>query len=198
MLPEQAVLVLRDVIKGDPHCFDTLMIAKTHPIPKQVGIPTVQKLRPITVLPQTYRLWSRVASFAILQIMGRKLPQTLTGFLPGRGPTDSSFEFQHVVEKAHWHKQHCSGISIDLVKCFNSIKRPVAAALLARLGAPQDLVSRWMIALGTMLRVWTVHRFTSAPQPTNCGLPEGDALSVVGMLCVSRLDHICGKRYAPG
>eukprot|EP00438_Fugacium_kawagutii_P019091 Skav234719 [mRNA] locus=scaffold634:296928:300053:- [translate_table: standard] len=184
-MPSSATLALRTVIQQDPHCFDSLMVAKTHPVPKAEPPIETKQIRPITVLPQTYRLWSRAVAFVLLQTFGTKLPASVTGFLPGRGPADSSFAFQFHVERAHWQGQPTSGMSIDLIKCFNTIKRPVAAAFLQKMGASQDLINRWMGALSSLKRFWTANRCDSALQPTNCGLPEGDALSVIGMIAVS-------------
>eukprot|EP00438_Fugacium_kawagutii_P012243 Skav216859 [mRNA] locus=scaffold1042:124091:129630:- [translate_table: standard] len=152
VIPQEAVLALRDVIKSDQTCFDNLMTATTHPVPKTQQPVATRQVRPITVLPQTYRLW-QVHFVCVAADAGEEATSLC--------------------------------ISIDLVKCFNTIKRPVAMRLLARLGAPPDIITRWQAALQSLKRTWTVNLYSTDPLSTNCGLPEGDALSVIGMLCVS-------------
>eukprot|EP00438_Fugacium_kawagutii_P022469 Skav232355 [mRNA] locus=scaffold2646:490520:494785:+ [translate_table: standard] len=186
LVPEAIVLSLRDVIRDDPSCFEKgLMVAKTHPVPKHAGVVTSQQVRPITILPQTYRLWSRVAAHLLLQVLSMQLPPSITGFLAGRSALDASYALQHKLESCHAQGNHCSGISIDLHKCFNTIKRPVVLALFKTLGGPADICRRWQGALQHMSRTWSVQMCASDTKPTNCGLPEGDALSVLGMICVA-------------
>eukprot|EP00438_Fugacium_kawagutii_P019463 Skav230466 [mRNA] locus=scaffold186:317909:336027:+ [translate_table: standard] len=186
LVPSQAVLSLRDVIRDDPQCFERgLMVAKTHPLPKHAGVVTSQQVRPITILPQTYRLWSRVAANLLLQVLSLQLPPSITGFLAGRSAHDASYALQHKLETCHAQGNHCSGISIDLHKCFNTIKRSVAFSIFTAIGGPPDIANRWQGALKSMTRTWSVHMCASPLRPTNCGLPEGDALSVLGMICVA-------------
>lgn len=86
-LPAAAIDDLADVLLSYHNGFPAwLMIARTTPVPKQTGANGPGDFRPITTLAQTYRLWSQVISRTILQAFSRVMPDTITGFLPGRGP----------------------------------------------------------------------------------------------------------------
>eukprot|EP00438_Fugacium_kawagutii_P012153 Skav200039 [mRNA] locus=scaffold337:128586:133469:+ [translate_table: standard] len=191
MLPDSAILTLRDVVRDDPHCFDELMVAKTHPVPKLHTIVQPHQTRPITVLPQTYRVWSRVVAFVILQHFAEAMPASVTGFLPGRGPMDSSYRFQHMLEMAHATARAQSGICLDLMKCFNTIRRSVAAAILAGLGASQDIIDRWQTALSCLTRTWIVHQQASDPCGTNCHVEDTDLHTVIIALTLEYV-NMCG------
>eukprot|EP00438_Fugacium_kawagutii_P004562 Skav202820 [mRNA] locus=scaffold3852:93950:98746:- [translate_table: standard] len=185
-LPDTCIFSLRDVVQTQEDSFDDdYMVAKTFPVPKAVGSVDVTRLRPITVLPQVYRLWTKIFSAALLGLMSDRMPPSLTGFLPGKGPLDASFATQHRIELAHFHNQPCTGLSLDLLKCFNTIKRPAVATIMVYLGIDDKLVQRWLSALDSTQRCWCFQTWVSDLTPTNRGLPEGDAMSVAGMLLVA-------------
>jgi hypothetical protein len=71
------------------------------------------------------------------------MPDTITGFLPGRGPLDAAYSQQFLIERAHSKGDVLSGVSLDLEKCFNTIFRSAAAAALIKIGIPPRIVHQW-------------------------------------------------------
>ena len=90
-LPDAALWDLMQIMNtyqdGFPSWF---MVAITAPIPKTVHTPQVSEIRPITILAQLYRIWSRVICKQLTSHLSRYLPADITGLLIGRGALDSS------------------------------------------------------------------------------------------------------------
>ena len=159
--------------------------SRVFPLPKTQDSPGPGQVRPITVLPQLYRLWGRVSCSQILAHLSAKMPVNITGLLHGRGPADASFQMQWLLELSHAEHTPCSGFSLDLFRCFNTIHRGKAAKLLLALGVPSKLVDCWQHCLTHMTRSWEIFGLCSNSLPTNHGLPEGDSWSVVAMLGIA-------------
>ena len=184
-LPPEAIAELCQVMHNYPQGYPPwLMLAKTFAVPKQQGQIGPQQVRPITVLAQVFRLWTQVLSKCLIRQMAQHFPPELTGFLPGRSPMDACYTQQRVLEQAHLTGRHASGCCMDLIKCFNTIRRRIPLAILAVLGAPADALQTWALSMEHLTRTWILGSTMSEPIPVNNGLCEGDSFSVVGMLCL--------------
>ncbi len=95
-LPFQAVkdlcCVMDSYKEGFPKWFS---MAKTYLVPKVDGTPTAADIRPISVLPQLRRLWSKVVCAQIFKHLASQIPKQVTGMLQHRGPMDSAYEWQY-------------------------------------------------------------------------------------------------------
>ena len=182
-MPPEAIDDLCHVMHQYPQGFPSwLMLAKTFAVPKQQGKIGPQHVRPITVLAQVFRLWTQILSKCILREMSQHFPAELTGFLPGRSPMDACYTQQRVHERAHKTGNHASGCCMDLIKCFNTIRRRIPLAILATLGVPLEALQTWALSMEHLQRTWVLGSAVSAPLDVNNGLCEGDSFSVVGML----------------
>ena len=183
-LPLQAIDHLKNILLKLPVFPEWLMIAKTTPVPK-VEQPLIHEYRPITVLSQCYRLWSKVVTRLLIRALSNLMPKEVTGFLPGRGPADATYSQQFLLEWAHATQTCQSGFALDLKRCFNTIGRSSAAQIMMAIGIPQYVVQVWQASLGNVTRSWNVQGLSSPPCPTNNGLPEGDPMSVTAMLAIA-------------
>eukprot|EP00438_Fugacium_kawagutii_P033522 Skav222497 [mRNA] locus=scaffold1835:669488:672655:+ [translate_table: standard] len=161
------------------------MTRETHPIPKRKGLVTAQQIRPISVLPQLYRLWARVVSACIISAFARTFSVDITGYLPGRGAMDASYQFQAWIEQARANQVDMVGLSIDLLKCFNTIRRSRVIAMMKRLGIDDKILRQWDESLLVSQRIWCIGSAVSSPIPAPSGCPEGDPISVAAMLTVA-------------
>ena len=184
ILPDQLIQQLADLIEeqGYPNY---LLCARTIPLPKTDGIPSPGDSRPITILPTTYRLWSRVVSNKILCYLGQILPPQITGMLPGRGAATASYDFQVLLEISKKRVQKLTGITLDLRKCFNLIHRKKVQQLMLAWGIPATLVDRWFESLKHIRRFWDIQNCCSDLQYATTGCPEGDSWSVIAMLTIA-------------
>jgi hypothetical protein len=183
-LPHQAIDHLKDISMGFSAFPAWLMIAKTTPVPK-VDRPQIHEYRPITVLAQTYRLWSKVITRVLIKGLSHKMPKEVTGFLPGRGPADATYSQQFLLEWAHATNTGLSGFALDLKRCFNTIGRKSTALIMRAMGIPAYVVQVWGSSLANLTRTWNVQGLSCTPCSTNNGIPEGDPMSVTAMLCIA-------------
>ena len=139
-------------------------------------------LRPISVAGLLYRLWSRMRTRQFLQHCRMfKVPLV--------APNLST--------RAIWYfladKMDCDygaglrpcGIVLDIVKCFNTVQRPMIKAALYKLGFDRRIVDTWMRALSQLKRTVLVDSHVYGSSSSTTGLPEGDPMSIVGMYCLT-------------
>eukprot|EP00438_Fugacium_kawagutii_P008049 Skav223958 [mRNA] locus=scaffold3540:149971:153246:+ [translate_table: standard] len=186
-LPRRAIEQLATLTAELSQFPSWFMTVLTVALPKIAGSVQVSQIRPITIFAMLYRTWGRVISQQILCRFAAMMPSGITGFLKHRGPIDASMTLAFLLEKAKATDVHHTGVVLDLQKCFNTICRKAAAAIMSRLGVPDKVVHFWLANLGQMTRIWTINRQCGVPFGTNNGCPEGDSMSIVAMLSLGYL-----------
>ena len=186
-LPDNLISMLIEVVHGYPDGFPSwFMAAKVFAAPKAVGTPVPEKIRPITVLSQIYRVWAQVVCRQLLVSFGQFMTCDITGLLPGRGAFEAAYATQCFFEEAHDAGEPCAGITLDLVKCFNAINRSRGTAILRHLGVPESILAQWSGSLARLSRRREVLGQCSDAIHSSCGFPEGDVFSVLVMLGVAQ------------
>lgn len=187
MLPPQAHADLRRLCvsvyaKGFPPWF---MVARTIALSKVHDIPYPHQVRPISILAVIYRLWGKIVTGQLIVQLSQSLPPQLTGFLQGRGPLQAAYQQQFEIELAYAQGAHLSGISIDLIKCFNTIAREAGFLALRQIKVPNDILEQYSCSISSLTRVWLVDDECSTHVPSSKGFPEGDGFSVIVILALS-------------
>ena len=186
MLPTSLVKLLADTMtkysRGFPQDF---MIGLTAPLAKTADIPMRHQTRPITILPQLYRLWSMVACKQIAAHFSKHVTHDVTGLLSQRGSADTAYSFQFQLESAKCHNQPRSGLTLDLIKCFNNVRWQFGYILLKHLGVPPSLMTQWMLSIGCMNRMWLLQGELFSAGECSTGFPEGDSWSVLIMISIT-------------
>ena len=178
------IMVLTSYSAGFPPWF---MIGIVCPLPKTSTVPEVHQIRPITVLAQLYRLWSSVAVCQLLRRLSAWAPPGVTGLLPGRGAQTVGYRTQFWLEKALILKERLSGVTLDLVKCFNNISWKFGFKLLKKLGVPPDLLNQYIASLRQLVRWWQISGDLVLAGGHSTGYPEGDVWSVLIMVGLASL-----------
>ena len=187
-MPPQSITDIKDILLGYTDGFPAwFMMALTAPVPKVADPPRIDQLRPITGLSQLYRLWARVTCRQLLCHLSRYMPVELTGLLAGRGPMDASMRQQFFIESNHDTHQPVAGLSLDLIKCYNTVHRRRVRDLMYACAIPNVLVDQWYASLQRLQRVWTFQGSCSQPYVTCNGVPEGDSWSVIAMVLLDYL-----------
>eukprot|EP00435_Cladocopium_sp_Y103_P058546 s351_g20.t1 len=185
-VPTEAIrdlmFVMTSYAEGFPPWF---MWCRTVPVPKRTGPINAGQIRPISVLAQCYRLRSKVQSRHLMHFLCPLFPAGITGFVPHKGPYNACYDMQWTMEKATSDRIDVSGVSLDILKCFNSIDHDTTATALQAIGVPHTLVSQWRKSMQVLRRSWVLHRQVSEPFEVSRGCPEEDPLSVVMMLVIS-------------
>ena len=141
--------------------------------------------RPITILGYIARLCSKLIADQILHQWASLWPPEISGGLPGRSARDLCVMQQLQIEHARTHHTAWGGWTMDLVKAFNLIPRRVVRHLFAILGIPNHICDFWFLSLTRLTRSLQCGCALGAAEPSTTGLPEGDSMSVVGMLALS-------------
>ena len=139
-------------------------------------------MRPITILCNLYRVWSRVLVAQVLMQWSHHLPPSVTGCVKGRSSSDLAYTCSVAIEQALAKHEDLSGLSVDLSKAFN------LGELLCWLGIPRQVVTFWLRCLSQVSRCFQVCSSLSASVPSSTGAPEGDPISVLGMVAVCTPD----------
>ncbi|CAE6953142.1 FHL2 [Symbiodinium sp. KB8] len=187
MLPETALLDLMGLFKlcgtiGWPSHLGSATVtclAKTE-VPQGM-----QHARPITILASAYRPWASHAARGILQSWGQWFPQHIFGCLPQRSVRDLSLQLEClIIERSIQTGEPLGGFSIDLVQAFNNIPRQPLQALLTHLHVPSVIIDTWFAFLPLISRHPVFVNDLGCGLLSTTGVPEGDPLSVVGMLAL--------------
>ena len=161
----------------------TLLLAKRdHPTSISDG-------RPITILGYMVRITSKLISDQILAQWAALWPPVISGGLPHRSARDLCILQQLQIEHAKTSHTAWGGWTMDFVKAFNLIPRRIIRHILRLLGVPSYITDFWFLSLTRLTRVLQSGRNLSEPYPSTTGLPEGDSMSVVGMLALSFVFH---------
>ena len=153
--------------------------------------------RPIILLSFLYRLWSSVASKALLGALASRVGTHIYGYVPGRRPQDLWFVVQMLVECSYFDNDLMTGFNLDLEKCFNCLPRmPILGALTA-MKAPAEVLVPWKGALQQLQRRFKIASNTGQAHCSSVGFPEGDALSCAAMLTYNMLMDAYLMKFEP-
>lgn len=145
---------------------------------------TVNEFRPVVVYSLAYRVWSTERAREALRSLLPVLPHSVRGGVPSRQAKSIWFELATVLEGAYLSGEPVHGLLLDIQKCFNNIPRAPLWLALVRLGFPEPVLRAWVSFVAAQTRRFRVRRSVGDPLSSNCGLPEGCALSVFGMAVI--------------
>ena len=144
----------------------------------------VDEFRPVVVYSLAYRVWSSVRAREALLSVQHLLPDSVQGGVPMRQAKTIWFELASALELSYLHGHGLHGLLMDIQKCFNNIPRYPLWYALMKLGFPTHVLRAWVAFVSGQTRRFRVRKSVGAPLASNCGLPEGCALSVFGMAIV--------------
>ena len=187
MLPAVAIQSLATLLSQLENPFDTsFMTGLVAPLSKAgIELPSNDRTRPITILPQFYRLWASVICLQIAAHLHNWAPPELAGFLPGRGAVTAVLQAQHQLEWSRWKKQALLGLVLDLRKCFNCFRISFCYHAMKACGIPVWILDAWVHAQASLCRYWLSQGHLIEAGFATTGCPEGDQLSVIAMVYVS-------------
>ena len=153
--------------------------------------------RPITVIGLLYRCWGTFNAKQAIRRMESALPVRLFGSRPQCFAGQVWSQLLWTIELAYHSDTSLSGIIADLRKAFNYLPRAVVMECCALVGLPFRVLRAWSGALSGMQRRFQVNGSLGPPISSTCGLPEGCALSCVGMMVVDMIYHAWMLHYFP-
>eukprot|EP00435_Cladocopium_sp_Y103_P033463 s2507_g8.t1 len=185
MMPPPVIQSLIEVVTQEPGIMPaSLMQGRTIPIPKVQTTCQVHQVRPITILPQIYRIWAKMVTSQILASLSSQLPPPITGFLKNRSAYRAAYDMQHWLEVQAHQGNPRGGVTLDLIKCYNLIRRQFAIVTMSAFHVPDDVIASWTTAMQHLTRFWELSGEASVPTPTTAGCTEGDPLAVAIMVMI--------------
>lgn len=150
------------------------------------AIPSLRDVRPISVGPVVYRIWSSIRLQHLRNFLSQSLLKGQAGFL---GPDVQSvlltLDLDYVAE------QYPYAVALDFAKAFDSTDAQLCIRLLQHIGVPKRvttlLQSQW-----TGHKKWITFRgaISKTPMQNTLGLSQGDAWSPI---CMSLVMAVAGK-----
>lgn len=145
---------------------------------------TVADYRPIVIYPLLYRVWSTYRARQLLRNLTRVAPSGLRGGMPNQEARTIWYELGLELETAHSHQTPLIGLVADLEKAFNHVPREPVWQILSSLNVSDWLIKAWCGFVSFQVRRFRVRSTTGPMIASNCGYPEGCALSVAAMCFV--------------
>ena len=164
-----------------------LTVGVVSSLDKMKGGGTVDSYRPITIYPILYRAWSSHRARQALKVLAAHLPASVCGGVPGKQARAVWFEVSQLLEGAHFGNTNWQGVMLDIRRAFNALPRQPIWAMLEALQFPQQLTRTWGSFVSSQVRRFKMRQSTGIEIPSVVGLPEGCALSVMGMVLIDWL-----------
>ena len=162
-----------------------MMMAKTVLLSKIATPTSMNHVRPVTILSSLYRLYSKVIFQVTAHVWKEFFPIQISGGLPGRGVKEIAFAQKRKIEDFLAQGKPCGGLTMDLIKAFNTFGRYAVGCIMVRLGIPQIIVDSWIRSLSLMVRYPTLDGCVGHAITSTTGVPEGCSISVLAMLATS-------------
>eukprot|EP00438_Fugacium_kawagutii_P034760 Skav225372 [mRNA] locus=scaffold329:102549:105833:- [translate_table: standard] len=157
----------------------------------------ISRYRPVVVFSVIYRAWSSLRARQLLVRLSQFLDCDTYGFVPGCEAAQLWLVLQAEIEQSLQADGSLCGLSTDLVRAFNHVPRQHTFALAEHLGVPSCVLVPWQSFLTNCTRAFMIHGCLSSATKSSCGLPEGDALSVFGMLQLDFAYHVYMRCFCP-
>ena len=189
--------LLRDVETGTTTWPRQLLKGLCIPIAKLQQAHEVGHYRPIVILSLVYRTWGACRARQMIRQLAPYAKAGQFGFLPGHEPLELWMSLQASIETAIDNAVDMQGLTTDLIKAFNYVPRDFTEALAEHLGMPNTILQPWMAFLQNFERAFLVDSFISPFVTSTAGLPEGDSLSVYGMIQLDMAFHQYMAAFCP-
>ncbi|CAL1129477.1 unnamed protein product [Cladocopium goreaui] len=144
----------------------------------------VDEYRPVTVYSLVYRTWSSARAREALRVLAQVVPESVQGGLPARQAKQIWYTMAQQLEDAFLSGVPLHGLLMDVRRAFNAIPRYPLWCALVKLGFPEGVLRAWVSFVSAQSRRFKVRSSVGDPVTSNCGLPEGCALSVFGMVII--------------
>ena len=194
---ERLLALLNQIELGESVWPAALLFGVVQLLAKEPSASTISRFRPIVVYSIIYRTWSRIRARELLLQASRYIDSNAYGFVPGCEPAQVWTMIQSEVELVLAENRDFCGLSTDLVRAFNHIPREHTFFLASHLGVPMRVLQPWKSFLSNCKRAFRIRGSLGNETDSTCGLPEGDSLSVYGMVQLGMCWHAYMRAFCP-
>ena len=174
-----------------------LLFGKVINLAKIPGAHLASHYRPVVIFGVLYRAWSRHCARPLLRQLSHLVPSGALGFLPSRESAQIWVQIQAFIEICCQQRLNLCGFSSDIEKCFNNIGRAPLMFLAKHIGFPEAILAPWQQFLSSCTRAFVVRNSFSDSLTSTHGVPEGCAMSVIGMVLIDWAYHCYMQALTP-
>ena len=184
-----SVLSLYQRVEHDGMWPQQVLIGAVRSLAKCESPGGVNDFRPVTILGLLYRVWGSAHARHWIRHLDSILDPHMYGSRIG---CQAAHVWRYVLDQVEWSHvtgAPLAGVILDLTKAFNTIPRYPTFAVAKLLGIHSSTLHGWAGALGQLERRFVVRGSYSPPVRSTCGMPEGCALSCLGMILLNQIFH---------
>ena len=137
------------------------------------------QLRILTITQAVYRLWGRARLAALAPWIQQWDDAHIFGGMPGRGAEDAWYSTALLQESIMLQGESFTAGSVDLMKCFDQLLRPLLYALLQKGNFPKPVLTAYRSFLENMQVHNVVCGHIGKSHRHACGIPQGCPLSML-------------------
>ena len=142
--------------------------------------PGPQDLRPIAVGSSVYRVYSRARAAKIAPVVEDFMHKSQFGARAGKSLHQPIAMIATRIDEGLRGKRHWHGLSLDIMKCFDTLPVCAVAQLLQMAGADQTTAERTQATIASLRKRWRLPARTLSDYiQQDRGLPQGCSLSVL-------------------
>ena len=131
--------------------------------------------RGITILEAVGKVFARLMSNRINEFICPKvIPESQSGFRPGRGTADMIFSARQLQEKCVEQRMPLYQVFVDLTKAFDTVNRDALWIVLGKYGCPPDFVDKFKQLHRSMKAQVNFDGQLSEKFPVDNGVKQGD------------------------
>eukprot|EP00971_Amphidinium_carterae_P077187 1524751-Amphidinium_carterae.1 len=157
-------------------CTVTVFLHKT----EAAGPTTADKYRPITLLPQLYRLYARYRLREYRLLILQHLPREFKAGRPAEWIEHTTLDLHLTIQEHVIMGRTVSGLCADLAKAFDHVDHELLKAALTRLHWPDFLV-RAILSMYSAFRYIRIAEHAVQLGPLTSSIPQGCPLAIYAM-----------------
>ena len=167
-----------------------------HPLPKKDASCAPSDFRPVIIYSMIYRSWGSLRSKEFLKAVSKVASHRQFGFMPQSDAAEMWLMVQALVECSVQDQSSLFGFVTDMQKAFENIPRIPIYELVCHMGLDRKIANLWFDFLENTQRWFLVKGEVGQPIYSNRGLPEGDALSCLGMAIIDLTFHAYMQQFS--
>lgn len=144
---------------------------------KPKGTPTVQNLRPLTLMSIIRKVMELIILHQIYPALDQYISPNQSARC-NRSTADILWTYQYQAAYAERYNKVVHFLGIDLTKAFDTVDRTLLLGILEPIVPPSSLIMLQYLMSNTSL-ILKLGKTTSNPFPTTHGIPQGGALSTL-------------------
>ncbi|CAE8735501.1 unnamed protein product [Polarella glacialis] len=140
--------------------------------------PAPLKQRGIGLLSVVHAAYASARNVTLHQHVALAFPTEIVGGMNGRTASEHIIATSLVYGAAAAGLQHCVGLFLDRIKCFDLLLKQILLPLMKRVGIPMGIINYLECLTGNMVRMFVLGKWVGEPWQAVNGWCQGCAITV--------------------